>query len=130
MKDTNKSFIDTAAEIAEAVLPEVQSVLASAFTTAQAGAASASESLSDAASASTEKIKSTVESSGSNRGRTLLSVLIIGGLIAVAAVVIQRILSGRGGDGDDNWTSAYTPAAAEDEPPADEVATEADESSA
>lgn len=125
MKDNNKSLIDTAAEIAEAVLPEVQSVLASAFSTAQAGAASASESLSDAASASTEKIKSTVDGSGSNRGRALLSVLIIGGLIAVAAVVIQRILSARGEDAGDNWTSAYTPAAPDAQAPADETAAEA-----
>jgi hypothetical protein len=111
MKDKNKSLIDTAAEIAESVLPEVQSVLKDAMNAG--GGASTGEAdtaTSDAAPASADASEAIDSSSG--RGRGLLALLVIGGLIAIAAVVIQRILSGKGGeDADDNWTSSYTPTA-------------------
>jgi Alphaherpesvirus glycoprotein E len=132
MRDKNKSLIDTAAEIAESVLPEVQSVLAAAFNTAGAApTADADTTISDTtpASADAAGTPEAADSSGGSRLRGLLAVLVIGGLIAVAAVVIKRILGDRSGeDAADNWTSSYTPTppGGETEAPADVPADEAE----
>lgn len=116
--DRTKSMIDTAAEIAESVLPQVQSVLAAAFTADDDPAAVA-----DAPSEASSAGASTPAKPRRKRAGTWLGLLILGGLAAAAAVLWKRMQEGSSSD---NWESSYTPPA----PVADEATDAADNADA
>ena len=94
-KAQTKSLMDTAAEIADVVLPQVSSVLAAAFSSDdQTPAGSASEA--------------TPTKPRRKRVGTWIGLLLVGGVAAAAAVLWKRL---QGASASDNWESSYTPPA-------------------
>ncbi len=98
--DKTKSFMDTAAEIAEVVLPQVNSVLAAAFSSDDETPAA------QAVDPSLEATDSKPAKPRRKRAGTWLGLLLLGGIAAAAAILWKRLQSGSASD---NWESSYTP---------------------
>lgn len=113
--DKSKSLMDTAAEIAEVVIPQVSSVLAAAFSSNDETATGTDADPTPSSPPSKPHRK---------RAGTLIGLLILGGIAAVAAIIWKRM---HGGSASDNWESSYTPPTPTETPAETPTAAEAAE---